>query len=181
MDKFVLKMKDAVKKYGFVDTAKMIGINKFKLAELTELPIKGDTFQESNEIVVGDLLPDLVKENPNYKHCELFYYDLDGAIQWYCKLMDEDNYYSVTVYATPYWGYLDTTQIDLTNIEVTPKDSPEDENEYETFGNYYKTFENPKSFNDLNELINWFENVYKPKTYSEILDLVEQFKLKELL
>ena len=174
MDKFVQKMKNAVQKYGFLDTVKMIGIDKLKLARLTELPIKGDTFHDANEIVVLDLLRDIVEESPNYKNCELSFDRFGKAVRWNCKLKDEDNYYSVTVYASPYWDDF-STPVELTYAEVTPIYSPEDKEEY-GLSTYATEFECPKSFNDVNELIDWYENSYKPQTYSEIMDLVERFK-----
>ena len=86
MDKFIQKMKMSIKKYGFVDTANMLGIDKLKLAELSGLPIKGDTFHSENEIVVGDLLRDLVNQNKEYKNCTLHYSGLEGVVLWDCNL-----------------------------------------------------------------------------------------------
>ena len=179
MDKFIQKMKNTIEKYGFLNTVKMIGIDKLKLAKLTELPVKGDTFQASNEIVVGDLLGDIVKESPNYKTCELDFDRFSKSVRWDCKLKDEDNYYNISVYATPYWVSDKITPVELIYAEVTPINSPEDKNEYDGLS-YYNQFDCPSSYNNVNELIDWFENTYKPQTYSEIVDLVKRFKSREL-
>ena len=73
-DKYQQKMLDSVNKYGFLETVKMLGINRMRLAQLTNIPIKGDTFFDKNEVVVGQLLKDLVAIDKVYNECNLIYF-----------------------------------------------------------------------------------------------------------
>ena len=179
MDKFIQKMKMSIKKYGFVDTAKMIGIDKLKLAKLSDLPIKGDTFHSENEIVVGDLLRDLVNQNKEYKNCTLHYSGLEGVVLWDCNFMDEENYYRLSVYSTPYWDGQNSTTIDIFDIEVTPINSPDDKKEFDTSGDFSE-IDSPELFENMTELVDWFEETYLPKTYEIIEKRLDDFIIQEL-
>lgn len=179
MDKFTQKLRMGIEKHGFTDTARMTGMNKLKLAELSGLPIKGDTFHSENEIVVGDLLRDLVNQNREYKTCELHYSGLEGIVEWNCNFKDDENYYRLTIAATPYWDG-NNTPIDMFNVEVTPIYSPEDKKEFDTIGDYLHEFDCPKSFDNANELMDWFREIYIPKTYDIIVKSLEDFKEWEL-
>jgi hypothetical protein len=179
MDKFAQKLRMGIEKHGFTDTARMTGMNKLKLAELSGLPIKGDTFHSENEIVVGDLLRDLVNQNREYKTCELHYSGLEGIVEWNCRFKDDENYYRLTIAATPYWDG-NNTPIDMFNVEVTPIYSPEDKKEFETINDYLHEFDCPKSFENANELMDWFREIYIPKTYDIIVKSLEDFKEVEL-
>lgn len=181
MDKFAQKLRMGIEKHGFTDTARMTGMNKLKLAELSGLPIKGDTFHSENEIVVGDLLRDLVNQNREYKTCELHYSGLEGIVEWNCNFKDDENYYRLTIAATPYWDGLNVTPMDMFNVEVTPIYSPEDKKEFETFGDYLHEFDCPKSFENANELMDWFKDEYIPRVYRNIvLGMYLEFKNWEL-
>jgi hypothetical protein len=179
MDKFIQKLRMGIEKHGFNDTAKMTGFNKLKLAELSGLPIKGDTFHSENEIVVGDLLRDLVNQNKEYKNCTLHYSGLEGVVLWDCNFMDEENYYRLNVYATPYWDGQNSTPIDIFDIEVTPINSPDDKKEFDTSGNFGE-IDSPELFENVTELVDWFEETYLPKTYDIIVKSLEDFKEREL-
>ena len=180
MDKFAQKLRMGIGKHGFTDTAKMTGINKLKLAELSGLPIKGDTFHDENEIIVGNLLRDLVNQNREYETCTLHYEGMSGIVEWDCKFKDDKNYYRLTVLATPYWDGQNVTQIDMVNVEVTPINSPEDKKDFDTTSDYYHEFNCPKSFENASELVDWFKDVYIPKTYDIIVKSYEDFKDREI-
>ena len=94
--------------------------------------------------------------------------------------MDEENYYRLSVYATPYWDGHNTNPIDIVNVEVTPIYSPEDKREFDTTGNYFNEFDSPKSFENASELMDWFKDEYIPKTYDIIVKSLEDFKEVEL-
>ena len=180
MDKFIQKLRMGIEKHGFNDTAKMTGFNKLKLAELSGLPIKGDTFHNENEITVGNLLRDLVNQNREYETCTLHYEGMSGIVEWNCNFMDDENYYRLTIAATPYWDGHNTTPIDMFNVEVTPINSPEDKREFDTTSDYLNEFDSPKSFENASELMDWFKDEYIPKTYDIIVKSLEDFKEREL-
>jgi len=158
MDKFIQKMKMSIKKYGFVDTAKMIGIDKLKLAELSGLPIKGDTVHSENEIVVGDLLRDLVNQNKEYKNCTLHYSGLEGVVLWDCNFMDEENYYRLSVYATPYWDGECMIPVDISYFENTKTKEYSDEYDNLQMSVDYELV--PKKFSSYQEIIDFMNNDY---------------------
>jgi len=181
MDKFAQKLRMGIEKHGFTDTAKMTGMNKLKLAELSGLPIKGDTFHSKNEIVVGDLLRDLVNQNREYKTCNLHYSGREGIVEWNCNFKDDENYYRLSIAATPYWDGHNNTPIDMFNVEVTPIYSPEDKREFDTTGDYNHGFDCPESFKNANELMDWFKDKYIPRVYRNIvLGMFLKFKNREL-
>lgn len=181
MDNFIQKMKISINKFGFVDTANMLGIDKLKLAELSQLPIKADTFEEQDDIVVGDVLYGLVKLNPKYKTCTLHYEGMSGIVEWNCNFMDDENYYRLTIAATPYWDGHNTTPIDMFNVEVTPINSPEDKREFDTTNEYFHEFKCPESFENASELMDWFKDEYIPRVYRNIvLGMYLEFKEREL-
>jgi hypothetical protein len=182
MDKFTSKFRQLIEKHGFVEVSEMMGINKLKLAEMSGLPIKGDIrdsrFIDDSEIVISDLLSDLIKKDNKYKTCELGYYN-DGVLLWECRFKDEENYYLVGVDVSPYWDGDNETQVSITNVHITPIDSPKDKKEYEV-NRYVDRFDCPELFNNVDELIVWFENEYKPTAYNMIIDMLEDFKLRRL-
>lgn len=181
-DKFTTKIRQLIDNQGFIEASEMMGINKLKLAEMSNLPIKGDIrdsrFTDDNEIVASDLLSDLVKKDDKYKTCNLEYF-IDGVLLWECRFKDEENYYYVGVDATPYWAGYEKTQVSITNIHIAPIDSPEDKEEY-VINIYDEEFDCPKSFENVNEIVDWFENEYKPKTYNYIKTLLDRFKKEQL-
>jgi len=166
---------------GFSETANLYGLKKLMLAKLSGLPIKGDTFHSKNEIVVGDLLEDLVNQNREYKTCELHYSGLEGIVEWNCNFKDDENYYRLSIAATPYWDGHNNTPIDMFNVEVTPIYSPEDKREFDTTGDYYHEFDCPKSFENVDKLMDWFKDKYIPRVYRNIvLGMFLEFKNREL-
>ena len=182
LDKFTSKIRQLIEKHGFVEVSDIMGINKLKLAEMSGLPIKGDIrdsrFTDDSEIVISDLLSDLLKKDNQYKTCRLDYYG-DGVLLWECRFKDEENYYYVGVDVTPYWGGDNQTQVTITDVQITPIDSPEDKKEYQVT-RYDDMFDCPESFNNVDELIDWFENEYKPTAYNKIVEMLEDFKLRRL-
>ena len=167
-DKYQQKMLEAINKYGFSDAVNMLGINALRLAKLTNIPIKGDTFFKKNEVVVGQLLKDLVNLDDVYNECELDYDYSEGTIAWRCNF--DDKYYTNT-YATPYYTNNDSTPIETIGFMV-------DENDYFDINGYLKEMKSPTEFNNVDELISWFENEYKPMVYKTIKIHLKQFKEK---
>jgi hypothetical protein len=173
-DKHQQKILNAVKKYGFLETVRMLGINKIKLAQLTNSPIKGDTFFDNNEIVVGHLLKDLVNMDNDYKVCKLEYDKREVLITWYCKFEDDDISYASTSYSTPYYYDNDSTPIDTLQIEAY-----KDGELIKERGSYYEysdKLKSPIEFENVDKLIDWFNNVYKPETYKIIKEHVKKFR-----
>jgi len=151
------------------------------LAKLSGLPIKGDTFHNENEIVVSNLLGDLVNLNREYSACTLHYEGMSGIVEWDCRFKDDENYYRLTIAATPYWDGDNSTPIDMFNVKVTPINSPENKKEFDTSGDYYHEFKCPKSFENANELVDWFKDKYIPRVYRNIvLGMYQEFKEREL-
>ena len=171
---------EEIRKRGFLETANQLGLKKLMLAKLSGLPIKGDTFHNKNEIVVGNLLGDLVNQNWEYSACTLDY-NRDGIVEWDCNFKDDENYYILKVWATPYWDGHNSTPIDMFNVEVTPINSPENKKEFDTSGDYYHEFKCPESFENASELVDWFKDKYIPRVYRNIvLGMYEEFKERKL-
>jgi len=173
-DKYQQKMIDAVNKFGFLETAEMLGINRMRLAQLTNIPIKGDTFFKKNEIVVGQLLKDLVDLDDVYNECDLIYDSMSRSIHWVCRFDDGEQIIKTLTYATPYYNDNDMTPVETNEFEVI-KD--EEKEEYGSMSNdYWTSILSPTEFNNIDELISWFENEYKPITYRAIKRHLKQFK-----
>ena len=173
-DKHQQKILNAVKKYGFLETVRMLGINKIKLAQLTNIPIKGDTFFNHNEVVVGQLLKDLVELDDVYNECDLFYDSITSTIHWSCRFDDGKQIIQSLTYATPYYTDNDMTPVE-TNEFMVMKDGETEE--YGRMGNDYSTgIHSPTEFNNVDELISWFENEYKLGVYKAIKRHLKQFK-----
>jgi len=101
-DKYQQKMIDAVKKFGFLETSNMLGVGRLRLAQLTNLPIKGDTFFDKGEVVVGQLLNDLVAMDNVYNECVLDWDSMGKIFIWKCSFDDGDQIIKTITYATPY-------------------------------------------------------------------------------
>ena len=173
-DKYQQKMLDSVNKYGFLETAKMLGINRMKLAQLTNIPIMGDTFFKKNEVIVGQLLNDLVNLDNVYKECELIYGSFSKTIHWNCTFNDGEQTINTLTYATPYYNDSDMTPVDTDEFEVIKDGESED---YGGMSNEYSTgIHSPTEFKNVDELISWFENEYKPMVYRAIKRHLNQFK-----
>jgi len=173
-DKYQQKMLDSINKYGFLETAKMLGINRMRLAQLTNIPIKGDTFFDKNEVVVGQLLKDLVAIDKVYNECNLIYEPLEGIVSWVCRFDDGNQIIKTLTYATPYYTDNDMTNVETNEFEVI-KDGEKEE--YGSMSNdYWTSILSPTEFNNVDELISWFENEYKPITYRAIKRHLKQFK-----
>ena len=168
------KMIDAVKKFGFLETVKMLGIGRLRLAQLTNLPIKGDTFFHKDEVLAGHLLKDLVDIDDVYNECDLIWDSMSRTLHWVCRFDDGDQIINTLTYATPYYNDNDMTHIETDNFEVI-KDG-----EKEEYGrmsnNYLGTINSPTMFENAGELINLFEDEYKPLTYMTIKRHLKQFK-----
>ena len=93
--------------------------------------------------------------------------------------MDEENYYRMNVYATPYWDGQNSTPIDIFDIEVTPINSPDDKKEFDTSGDFSEIY-SPELFENMTELVDWFEETYLPKTYKIIENRLNYFIIQEI-
>ena len=173
-DKYQQKMLDAINKYGFSDAVNILGINSMRLAQLTNIPIKGDTFFKHNEIVVGQLLKDLVELDDVYNECDLFYDTMSRTISWSCNFNDGNQIINTLTYATPYYNDNDMTPVE-TNEFVVMKDGETED--YGSMSNsYWTSILSPIEFNNVGELISWFENEYKPVVYKAIKRHLKEFK-----
>jgi len=179
-DKYQQKMLDTINKYGFLETVNMLGINRMRLAQLTNIPIKGDTFFDKNEVVVGQLLKDLVNLDDVYNECDLFYHSMSKTISWSCTFDDGEQLINTLTYATPYYNDNDMTPVETKKF-VVMKDGEKEENrsmsEYgDMSNNYWTIIHSPTEFKNINELISWFENEYKPIVYKAIKRHLKHFK-----
>jgi hypothetical protein len=173
-DKYQQKMIDAVNKFGFLETANMLGLGRMRLAQLTSIPIKGDTFFNKNEVVVGQLLKDLVNIDDVYNECDLIYESMSRSIHWVCRFDDGNQIIKTLTYATPYYNDNDMTPVETNEFEVMKDGETE---EYGSMSNEYSTgIHSPTEFNNVDELISWFENEYKPVVYKAIKRHLKQFK-----
>jgi hypothetical protein len=111
-------MLDSVNKYGFLETVNMLGINRMRLAQLTNIPIKGDTFFDKNEVVVGQLLKDLVNLDDVYNECDLIYDTMSRTIHWVCKFEEGNQIIKTLTYSSPYWESNDMTPVETNEFEV---------------------------------------------------------------
>ena len=173
-NKYQQKMLDSVNKYGFLETANMLGINRMRLAQLTNIPIKGDTFFKKNEVVVGQLLKDLVNLDDVYNECDLIYDSMSRTIHWNCTFNDGEQIINTLTYATPYYDDNNMTPVDTDEFEVIKDGESED---YGGMSNEYSTgIHSPSEFKNVDELISWFENEYKPVVYKAIKRHLKEFK-----
>jgi hypothetical protein len=173
-DKYQQKMIDAVKKYGFLGAANMLGLSKMRLAQLTNIPIKGDTFFDKDEVVVGQLLKDLVNLDDVYNECDLIYDTMSRTIHWVCKFEEGNQIIKTLTYSSPYWESNDMTPVETDEFEVI-KDGEKEV--YGRMSNEYSTgIHSPTEFNNVDELISWFENEYKPVVYKAIKRHLKEFK-----
>jgi hypothetical protein len=160
--------------YGFKSVAESQGMSKLQLAKMVDLPIKGDTFFDKNEVVVGQLLKDLVNLDDVYNECDLIYDFMSGTIHWNCTFNDGEQIINTLTYATPYYNDNNMTPVDTDEFEVI-KDG-----ESETYGgmsNEYSTgIHSPTEFENVNVLIKWFEDDYKPVVYKAIKRHLKEFK-----
>jgi hypothetical protein len=173
-DKYQQKMLDSINKYGFLETVNMLGINRLKLTQLTNIPIKGDTFFDKNEVVVGQLLKDLVNLDDVYNECDLIYDTMSRSIHWVCRFDEGNQIIKTLTYSSPYYNDNDMTPIDTDEFEVIKDGESE---VYDRMSNGYSTgIHSPTEFNNVDELISWFENEYKPITYRAIKRHLKHFK-----
>jgi hypothetical protein len=173
MDKFKQKMIDTINKFGFLETVKLLSINRLRILQITKLPIKGDTFYNVNEIVVGQLLKDLVELDKIYNECDLVFDSVTKSVSWYCRFDDGKQVIHTLTYATPYWSSKDTTPIATSDFRVIEDGEKED---YEKMSNYNTSILSPIEFKDVDELVNWFNNEYKPIVYKTIKTHIKKFK-----
>jgi hypothetical protein len=167
-------IKALVDEVGLDVAADMLGLSRMRLAQLTNIPIKGDTFFDKNEVVVGQLLKDLVNLDDVYNECDLIYDSMSRTIHWNCTFNDGEQIINTLTYATPYYDDYNMTPIDTDEFEVIKDGESED---YGGMSNEYSTsIHSPTEFKNADELISWFENEYKPITYRAIKRHLKQFK-----
>jgi len=167
-------IKALVDEVGLDAAIDMLGLSRMRLVQLTNIPIKGDTFFKKNEVVVGQLLKDLVNLDDVYNECDLIYDFMSGTIHWNCTFNDGEQIINTLTYATPYYNDNNMTPVDTDEFEVI-KDG-----ESETYGgmsNEYSTgIHSPTEFENVNVLIKWFEDDYKPVVYKAIKRHLKEFK-----
>jgi hypothetical protein len=163
-DRFIKTIKKLFDEEGFDEASNTLGIGKIKLAQILNIPIKGDDFYEQHEAVAYMFLSDLVDMNKEYENCELHYHKRDGSIQWICYWNHNGEELDTLSYSTPYYaGNSTPVQTDyLTSTEG--EGSYDARNDDESYG----SFDNPDGFNNVDELVEWFESVYLPTTYEMI-------------
>ena len=174
-DKYQQKMLDAINKYGFLETANMLGLSRMRLAQLTNIPIKGDTFFNHNEVVVGQLLKDLVNLDDVYNECDLIYDSMSGIIDWNCRFDNGEQIIYSLSYATPYYNHNNMTPIESDSFEVF-KNGGQKTYDMRRSSEYSTSIHSPTEFKNVDELISWFENEYKPVVYKTIKRYLKQFK-----
>lgn len=163
-DKFINTIKKLYDNEGFDNTSNILGINKIKLAQILNIPIKGDDFYDEHEAVAYMFLSDLVNMNKQYKNCELKFYRRDQAIQWICYWNNNGEGLDTLSWSPPYYSG-NKTEVSTSYLSSTDGEYSYDaRNDDESFDG----FENPEGFNNVDELVEWFKNVYLPTTYEMI-------------
>jgi hypothetical protein len=161
-DKFIKTIKKLFDEEGFVETASTIGISPIKLAQLLNLPIKGDDFYNMDEVTAYMFTPELVKMNKKYKNCILSYNEL--VVKWVCFWDNNGEELDTLSYSTPYYAG-NSTPVQTDYLASTDGEwSFESRNDDES----YNSFDNPDGFSNVDKLIEWFESVYLPTTYEMI-------------
>lgn len=163
-DKFINSIKKLYQEEGFYETSNILGISKIKLAQILDIPIKGDDFYNEHEAISYMFLSDLVNMNKQYENCELTYYPRDHAIQWVCYWNRNGEELDTLSWSPPYYSgnktEVSTSYLSSTNGEYSYDARNDDES--------FDDFENPEGFNNADELVEWFESVYLPTTYEMI-------------
>jgi len=167
------KLKELINRLGFEEVVKMTGLSKLKLAQLVSTPI--DVYSAEDDIPNFDFfLDELVKNNENYKNCELVYDYSTSNLDWICDFEDGNNINVMFTRATPYYDALYETSVEP-NYVIVYTDG--EGNEYDIpSGDYIESFENPNYFRNADEMIDWFESVYKPKVYRIIYEKYKEIK-----
>ena len=167
-------IKALVDEVGLDAAIDMLGLSRMRLAQLTNIPIKGDTFFDKNEVVVGQLLKDLVAIDDVYNECDLIYDTMSRSIHWVCRFDEANQIIKTLTYATPYYNDNDMTPVETNEFEVIKDGESE---EYGNMSNeYWTSILSPTEFNNVDELISWFENEYKPVVYKAIKRHLKEFK-----
>ena len=167
-------IKALVDEVGYDAAIDMLGLSRMRLAQLTNIPIKGDTFFKKNEVVVGQLLKDLVAIDDVYNECDLIYDTMSRSIHWVCRFDEANQIIKTLTYATPYYNDNDMTPVETNEFEVIKDGESE---EYGNMSNeYWTSILSPTEFNNVDELISWFENEYKPVVYKAIKRHLKEFK-----
>jgi hypothetical protein len=169
-------IKALVDEVGLDAAIDMLGLSRMRLAQLTNIPIKGDTFFDKNEVVVGQLLKDLVAIDDVYNECDLIYDTMSRSIHWVCRFDEANQKIKTLTYATPYYNDNDMTPVETNEFEVIKDGESE---EYGNMSNeYWTSILSPTEFENVNALIKWFEEDYKLVVYKAIKRHLKEFKEK---
>jgi len=166
LKKFIIKNID---EYGLDITAKIMSTDIFKLLKISEMSIN------------HRLASILFSENPftdnlkrTYKKFKIRFGGGGGdTIEWKCEIKSDsfppNMTLNVYVMATPFWDGSSFTPVEV-DWFLLVDDKDKVFYQQDGGGNYYRNFNDKKSFNNVDELADWYHNTYLPKIYEIITD-----------
>ena len=157
---------DYVSKFGFKDTAKMMGISLAKIVEISGHPIDSEV---AHEILIENLRnKKLPREYKNFKISS----GVDGIVYW--EMSRDSKHFlpgmteQISVVATPFWDGNPWTPVDIDGFVLFDEDNNVI-SETEPGGEYYIQLKHQTSFDTVDELFEWYEEYYLPEVYSTIM------------
>lgn len=169
------KLFELIENYGIERTSDLVGIDIFKILEITEIEIR-----PNDNILYSSLFKSINKIREiqfRYKGFNIEYDKISHVIKWDGTLKTEykgKNYnINLFLYATPYWDALNTTQIQIDFYEIL------DLRHHVIASDDVSIFTDVKSptvFSNIFNFQKWFYEVYPEIIYNKINILVNRYK-----
>lgn len=169
------KLFELIENYGIERTSDLVGIDIFKILEITEIEIR-----PNDNILYSSLFKSINKIREiqfRYKGFNIEYDKISHVIKWDGTLKTEykgKNYnINLFLYATPYWDALNTTQIHIDFYEIL------DLRHHVIASDDVSIFTDVKSptvFSNIFNFQKWFYEVYPEIIYNKINILVNRYK-----
>jgi len=169
------KLFELIENYGIERTSDLVGIDIFKILEITEIEIR-----PNDNILYSSLFKSINKIREiqfRYKGFNIEYDKISHVIKWDGTLKTEykgKNYnINLFLYATPYWDALNTTPIQIDFYEIL------DLRHHVIASDDVSIFTDVKSptvFSNIFNFQKWFYEVYPEIIYNKINILVNRYK-----
>lgn len=163
------KIQTLIDEFGLYEAARMLGISKTKIVELSNFPIDSEI---ANEILIENLSQGKLQNT--YKKFiitssmdGLFYWETNTRIEYF----PDNTIQQITVAATPFWDGVNYTPVEIDWFTLFDDDmNIIKEISSEGGSNLYKKFEHQTNFDSVEELFKWYEETYLPGVYDIIMN-----------
>lgn len=169
------KLFELIENYGIERTSDLVGIDIFKILEITEIEIR-----PNDNILYSSLFKSMNKIREiqfRYEGFNIEYDKISHVIKWDGTLKTEykgKNYnINLFLYATPYWDSLNKTHIQIDFYEIL------DLRHHVIASDDVSIFTDVKSptvFSNIFNFQKWFYEVYPEIIYNKINILVDRYK-----